>query len=116
MASRSVLVGIVALTVCLAFARGIRANPLVDNGDFELGCLCGWTLNDPSGNTGVSIGNPHQGTYGAFLGAASNPGSLSQTLTTPAGAYNITFFLATDAARAQSFQVSLGGANALSLQ
>jgi hypothetical protein len=96
-----------------AWASAAHAD-LVFNGGFEEGCFCGWTLNDPSGNSGVSIGDPHSGTYAAFLGAKGAAGTLSQQLESPAGTYAVSFFLATDPATAQVFKATLGATTVFS--
>ncbi len=59
-----------------------------------------WTVNDPSGFSGVGGDSAfaHSGTNYAFLGATPNTGSLSQSLGTVANSfYTLSFWLANDA-------------------
>jgi hypothetical protein len=77
-----------------------NAANIVNNPGFETGDFTGWTVNDPSGFTGVGsdAAFAHSGTHYAFLGATPNTGSLSQSLATMGGtAYTLSFWLANDA-------------------
>jgi hypothetical protein len=86
-----------AALLCVA-AWNAQAN-LVTNGGFETGTFSGWTVNDPSGFTGIGNDSAfaNSGAHYAFLGATPNTGSISQSLTTVAGTfYTLTFYLAND--------------------
>jgi len=113
MPRKSSITGVITVAISVAWASAAHAD-LVFNGGFEEGCFCGWTLNDPSRNSGVSIGDPHSGTYAAFLGAKGAAGTLSQQLESPAGTYAVSFFLATDPATAQLFKATLGATTVFS--
>jgi hypothetical protein len=80
----------------IAFACQASAN-LVTNGGFESGDFTGWTQGGNTGSTFVSGGDPNSGTFAADLGPSKSPGSLSQGLTTVAGAfYDLSFFMFAD--------------------
>ena len=82
---------------------GCDADPsnLVQNCGFETGTFANWTLEGDTTFDGVAatlIGEPdpvfNTGNFGAFLGPVAPYGSLTQTITTTAGAtYFITFWL-----------------------
>jgi hypothetical protein len=110
-----------AATLLCTVAWNANAN-LVANPGFETGNFSGWTVNDPSGFTGV--GNDaafaHSGSHYAFLGATPNTGSLSQSLTTVAGTfYTLSFYLANDMTPGlgptTAFEVFWNGASVLAL-
>jgi hypothetical protein len=82
----------------------------VVNGGFETGDFTGWTVNDPSGFTGVGTDSAfaYAGNNYAYLGASPNPGSLSQDLVTaPGGLYTLSFWLAHDVSFAPSNEFSV---------
>lgn len=75
------------------FSLQIQAAPLVKNGGFETGNFSQWTLVD--GGAGFDFvdngsffpaAKPHSGTYDALFGQPGTPGSLSQNISTAAGA------------------------------
>jgi hypothetical protein len=98
-------------TLCIAtlaaslFAVSADAQ-LLTNGGFESGDFTGWTLNDPSGFTGIGsdAAFAHNGSaHYAYLSTDITPdpvtpfSSLSQTFnTTPGTTYTFSFFLAHD--------------------
>ena len=87
----------VAALVCVS-AVSSNANPIANPG-FETGNFAGWTVNDPSGFTGVGMDPAfaHSGNHYAFLGATPNIGVLSQNVATMAGStYTLSFWLAND--------------------
>lgn len=108
------------LTAVLLASGTAHAN-LVTNGGFETGDFNGWTqtldaLYDGVGdNTVLTV---QAGTYSAYLGGANS--SISQTLTTVAGAkYVLSFWLAAEDflgfVTPNDFSVDLGGATVMSL-
>jgi hypothetical protein len=92
------------------------AGNMLTNCGFETGDFTGWTLSGNTSFTGVTAGPfdgfvANSGTYFAFLGPIGSLGFLSQTLaTTPGAAYNISFFLVSDGATPNEFDVEWGGA------
>ena len=85
---------------------------LVSNCGFETGDFTSWTQ---SGNTvfdGVSGGTrANSGSFGAFFGAVSSLGFITQNLsTTVGGTYDLAFFLEADAGTPNRFQASWDGA------
>lgn len=128
MISRSLIAVLASAAVAAILVSPARANLLVNPG-FEQAPACqpltgstppqnvapipGWTLTDPSNNSGVSIGNPNRGRCAAFLGAIGANGTLSQQLTanSATGKYLVTFFVTSDGALPNLFGVTLGGQN-----
>jgi hypothetical protein len=108
--------------LCLTIASSIfaTADAQVVNGGFETGNLSGWTVTDPSGFTAIGTLQPlaHSGDFYAQLGAAPNPGSLLQNLsTTPGQLYQLSFWLASDRTGtvSNSFEVFWNGVSILML-
>ena len=93
------IVGLAALLAGLAVPAHAQ---LVTNGDFETADFTGWTLSGNADNTSTTpntfvFGNPHSGTYAAWLGAPSSDGFLSQDITTLSNhKYDITYYLSVD--------------------
>jgi hypothetical protein len=85
---------------------------LVTNGGFETGNFSGWTLAGNTSGTAVST-NPAQaqsGSDAALLGPFGSDGTLSQTLSTVAGAqYTFSWWLASDPGTPNDFSVSWDG-------
>jgi hypothetical protein len=118
-------ISLCVLTLVVVGALTARAN-LVVNGGFETGDFTGWTVNDPSGFSGVGSdpGFAHSGTHYAFLGANPNTGMLTQAqnlMTTTGTVYTLSFFLANDVTVNQNlsptnfFEVKWNGAPIFSL-
>ena len=93
------IVGLAALLAGLAVPAHAQ---LVTNGDFETADFSGWTLSGSADNTSATpntfvFGNPHTGTYAAWLGAPTTDGFLSQDITTLSNhKYDITYYLSVD--------------------
>jgi hypothetical protein len=105
------LVGIfvAALFGSLASTNLARAN-LITNPGFETGNFNGWIQFGNVGFTGVDAGLPHSGIFAASLGPVGSLGFLSQTLaTTPGQRYDLSFFLESDGATPNQFQVFWNG-------
>src|SRR6266550_3746969 len=103
-----------AAATAFSFAQPAKAN-LITNPGFETGDFTGWTH-----TFGLVVGTdlgipPHSGNFQAELKPSN--GSLSQSVaTTPGASYTINFFLAlASAGPLNSFSVSWGGVNLLSL-
>ena len=110
-----VLAGVLGIAVvACATAVPARAN-LITNGGFETGDLTGWTVNDPTNYTFVSLGafnnyGPHSGLYWALLGAKGSPGFLSQTITDAVSAsYLVSLWFASDGLTPNEFDVEWNG-------
>jgi len=82
------LLVVVALVFCsLWLASPAAADELIVNGGFETGDFTGWTLGGNTSNPGgfyygVDAFDNYSGAYGAYLGQAGSPLTLSQTFTT----------------------------------
>jgi len=95
------LLAVAALTFCLCLAPATFAQNLVTNGSFETGDFTGWTTGGNFEDSSVTFGGfydytgAQDGTWYAVLGPVGSDGTLSQTLTTVAGAqYTVSFWLA----------------------
>jgi PEP-CTERM motif len=87
------------IAVFASVALTARAN-LVTNPGFETGSFSGWTQFGDTGFTAVAPSSPggippHSGNFLAYFGPFSD-GGIQQTLTGPAGAYSVDFWLAAD--------------------
>jgi hypothetical protein len=101
----------ILMAVPALWGQAARAD-LITNGGFETGNFSGWTVT----GDGIQIDAvfPNTGTYDAAFGASSSdssPGTLSQTITTVAGAsYALNFALLDESGLGtDSFSVSFGG-------
>jgi hypothetical protein len=92
---------------------------LVQNCGFETGDFTGWIIGGNMQNPGINWGVdgvfPNSGNYGAFLGAAGAPITLSQTVAALAnGSYQVTFYARQESqdasgANVHAFSVSFDG-------
>lgn len=83
-----------ALVAAAFIGLASSANAMVMNGGFEAGDFTGWSLGGNTGNSAVSGCCNYTGTYGAYFGPTGSVGTLSQTISTMAGAsYTIDFWL-----------------------
>lgn len=93
------IVGLAALLAGLAVPAHAQ---LVTNGDFETADFTGWSLSGNADDTSTTpntfvFGNPHSGTYAAWLGAPTTDGFLSQDIATLSNhKYDITYYLSVD--------------------
>ncbi len=106
------IASIAAGALLLAAAAPATAQNLVTNPGFETGSFAGWTQGGNTGNTGVTTGGyAHTGTFGASLGPVTTNGTLSQTLTTAAGAsYDLSFWHFFSGSTPSYFEVRWNGA------
>jgi hypothetical protein len=87
----------------------IASANLVTNGGFETGNFSGWT-GFGSGTVDVSSNFPHTGTFYARYGSLGPLDTLSQTLTTVAGAfYTVSYWLREDGGAPSEFQFNWNG-------
>ena len=102
------------IAVCASAALTANAN-LVSNPGFETGSFSSWTQFGDTTFDGVGSSSPdgtppHSGNFLAFFGAVGTTSGIMQTLTAPAGTFNVDFWLAAGGADGASFfQASLGG-------
>ena len=116
------LLVVVALAFCLCAAAPTFAQNLVTNGSFETGDFSGWTTGGNFEFTQVTSGpfdsytGAQDGTFYVTAGPVGSDGTLSQTLSTVAGAqYQISFWLAAVGDDPSDFSVSWNGTQLLSL-
>jgi hypothetical protein len=117
------LLAVVALAFCLLVAAPTFAQNLITNGSFETGDFSGWTTSGNwDGNTAIETGafydysGAQDGNFYSVWGAVGSDASISQTLTTVAGAqYTISFWFASVGDNPSDFSVSWDGTQLLSL-
>jgi PEP-CTERM motif len=89
-------------------APAVHAAPFT-NGGFETGDFTGWTTTGDTSFSGVDPFATESGSFGAFFGP-TDPGGISQTFTTVAGNYVVSFLLSLqDSAQPNSFSWSWDG-------
>ena len=110
-----------ALLVCVAAPTSFAQN-LITNGSFETGDFTGWTTGGNFEATEVTTGafyeysGAQDGNFYAVLGPVGSDGTLSQTLSTTAGAqYNISFWFASVGDNPSDFSATWDGTPLLSL-
>jgi len=86
------------LAACMLGALPAHAN-LVNNGGFETGDFTGWNVTSiDAASDGVDLNFPQAGLYGAYFGNPLGVSTISQTLSTVAGAtYTVSFWLMAEA-------------------
>lgn len=83
---------------------------LVLNCGFETGDFSDWIHGGNTGATGVAGGvYAHSGSYGAYLGPVGSDGTLTQTLATTAGTYQLQFWLYSDGGTPNDFSAIVNG-------
>jgi hypothetical protein len=103
------------IAVFASAALAARAQNLVNNPGFETGDFTGWTQFGDTTFNGVGTSSPdgtppHSGNFLAFFGPVGDTGGITQTLTAPAGTFNVDFYLAAGGGGAGDFfSASLGG-------
>ena len=116
------LLAIGALCVCLTATTAFAQN-LVTNGSFETGDFSGWTIGgNNDGNTQVVTGPfydytaAEDGAFYSVWGAVGSDITISQTLSTVAGAqYTVSFWFASVGDSPSDFSASWDGTPLLSL-
>ena len=106
----------ILLIIAVVASAALTANAnLVINPGFESGSFTpGWTQFGGTNFTAVAASSPggippHSGNFLAYFGPTT-PGGIMQTLTAPAGTYNVDFWLAADGGGSTDFfTASLGG-------
>jgi hypothetical protein len=104
------------IAVLASAALSARAQNLVANPGFETGSFAPeWTQFGDTSFDGVGTSSPDgtppfSGNYLAFFGAVGDTSGITQTLTAPAGLFNVDFYLAAGGGGAGDFfSASLGG-------
>jgi hypothetical protein len=91
-----------------------QSGNLIVNGGFEAGDFSGWTTvaAPDSSYFGVSPGNPHSGTYGAFFGSYffERDEIYQDVPTVPGHTYHISYWVANDGGGLTEIRSSWGGA------
>jgi hypothetical protein len=122
--TRTALRWIGATLVAAGLAAGLsgpaRAAPnLVTNGGFETGDFTGWLQLNNFSFSGVTCPGPGlapEGSCAGFFGPSGADGTLSQVLSTTAGAfYNVSFDFAADGGSPADFSATWGGQTLVSL-
>jgi len=117
------LLAVAALAFCISVAAPMTyAQNLLTNGSFETGDFTGWTTGGNFEFTQVVSGafdeytGAQDGTFYTTMGPVGSDGTLSQTLTTVAGAqYSISFWFASVGDNPSDFSVLWDGTPLLSL-
>jgi hypothetical protein len=116
------LLVVATLAFCLCVAAPTFAQNLITNGSFETGDFSGWTTGGNFEFTQVVSGGYYvysgaqDGQFYTTMGPVGSDGSLSQTLSTVAGAqYNISFWFASVGDDPSDFSVYWNGTQLLSL-
>lgn len=109
--ARMLLAGVGALALSALTPAPAQADLLV-NGGFEEADFTGWTLDDPSGSTGVFCPGPPDAAEGfcvAFLGAL-DLGTLTQSFVTiPTITYSLSFLVHFDGTSPSHFAAAIDG-------
>lgn len=117
------LLAVVAVVLCICLSASTTfAQNLVNNGSFETGDFTGWTTGGNFEFTQVVSGpfsaysGAEDGNFYVTMGPVGADGTLSQTLTTVAGAqYTLSFWFGSVGDNPSDFSVSWDGTNLLSL-
>jgi hypothetical protein len=113
---KSMKVVISAFLGALSFISASANANLVTNGGFETGNFSGWALGGNTGFISLQGSAAHSGNFGFHAGPVGSDGTLSQTLTTAAGAtYELDFWLRNDNGPVNDFTATIDGNQALAL-
>src|ERR1019366_3979733 len=123
MKALNLLVLVCAFTVMALPLRADSLSPcnsvagnLVTNCGFETGDLTAWSAGGNSGFTFVATGSANSGNYYLAMGPVGSDGTLSQTISTSAGAnYTFAFYLASVGDDPSNFSAYWNGTQLLSL-